>query len=328
MSLIEKIKKQLSDQKNKPMIVFAEGWNKTIQEAAITLQKENIIEPVLIYRTEEEQNKALEDTKQISKVVIEKTDLSQYAQYLYSLRKDKGMTIEQANQLIKEPNYLCSVIVKLDHAQGAICGIEYSTKDTLKPALQIIKTSKKSEIVNSIMILEKGEQTLFFSDVGLVIDPNAKELALMTENVLDFVENKLDLKNENTALLSYSTNGSGAGASVDKVKEAYKIFKERNKFPNSNVFGEIQFDAAYVDSVREKKAPNLSWEKGASIFMFPNIDAGNISYKMMQRCGGYNVTGPIIIGLDKPINDLSRGAGLSEVTSLSYITALQVLKNN
>ena len=325
MSLIEKIKQKLSNQSKKPLIVFAEGWNKVIQEAAIALQKENIIEPVLIFRTEEELKNGL-DTKIISKVVIDKTDLSQYAKYLYSLRKEKGLTLEEAEKLVKEPNYLASLIVKLDHAQGAICGIEYTTKDTLRPALQIIKTSKDSEIVNSVLILEKGEETLFLSDVSLVIDPTATELAQMTENVLDFVENKLELKNENTALLSYSTNGSGAGVSVDKVKEAYKLFKERNKFPNSNVYGEIQFDAAYVDEIRKKKAPSLTWSKGASIFMYPNIDAGNISYKMMQRCGGYEVTGPIIIGLDKPVNDLSRGAGLYEVTSLSYITALQVAK--
>lgn len=258
MSLIEKIKKQLLNQSKKPYIVFAEGWNKVIQEAAIALQKENIIEPVLVFRTEDEFKNGLDGVKTISKVIIDKTDLKQYANYLYSLRKEKGLTLEQAEKLVKEPNYLVSLIVKLDHAQGAICGIEYTTKDTLKPALQIIKTSKQSEIVNSILILEKGDETLFFSDVSLVIDPSATELAQMTENVLDFVENKLDLKNENTALLSYSTNGSGAGASVDKVKETYKLFKERNKFPNSNVYGEIQFDAAYVDAIRKKKAPSLT----------------------------------------------------------------------
>lgn len=323
MSLIDKIKAQISTLQKKPWIVFAEGWNKVIQEAALALKKENIIEPVLIFREEKELQSSL-DVRAISKVVIDKTDLSQYASYLYSLRKDKGLTLEEAQKLVKQPNYLASLIVKLDHAQGAICGIEYTTKDTLRPALQIIKTSKNSEIVSSVLILEKGDETLFLSDVSLVIDPKPIELAQMTENVLDFVENKLQLRNENTALLSYSTNGSGVGASVDKVKEAYKLFVERNKFPNANVFGEIQFDAAYVDAVRNKKAPNLTWSKGASIFMFPNIDAGNISYKMMQRCGGYEVTGPIIIGLDKPVNDLSRGAGLYEVVSLSYITALQV----
>lgn len=327
MSLIENIKKQVEkSQTKKTSIVFAEGWNPVIQEAAVNLRKEGIIEPILVFRTIEEETKN-PLVKDISRVVIEKTDLSQYAQYLYGLRKEKGLSLEEANKLIKEPNYLVSVIVKLGHADGAICGIEYTTKDTLRPALQIIKTAKSSEIVSSVLILEKGDETLFLSDVSLVIDPSSLELAQLTENIIDFVQNKLDVQDTRTALLSYSTNGSGAGPSVEKVKEGYKLFKERNKFPDAKVFGEIQFDAAYVDSIRNKKAPNLGWDKGANVYVFPHIDAGNITYKVFQRCGGYEVTGPIIVGLAKPVNDLSRGAGLYEVVSLSYITALQAIKN-
>lgn len=325
MSLINTIKKDLLAKNIKTTIVFAEGWNKVIQEAAITLKKEGIIEPLLIFKDESEyqENSQLND---INKIVISKMDLNKYANKLYELRKEKGLTIEEANKLVTQPNYLCSLLVKMDEAQGAICGIEYTTKDTLRPALQIVKTSKTADLVSSILILEKDDETLFFSDVSLVINPTPNEIAYLTENAIDFVENKLQLVNNNYALLSYSTNGSGAGESVDKVKEGYKIFNERNKFPKANVFGEIQFDAAYVDSIRAKKAPNLTWKNKANVYIFPNIDAGNISYKMMQRCGGYEVTGPIIIGLDKPVNDLSRGAGLYEVVSLSYITAIQAQK--
>ncbi|WP_412031879.1 phosphotransacetylase [Malacoplasma muris] len=325
MSLINTIKKGLSASGGKTTIVFAEGWNKVIQEAALNLQKEGIIEPLLIFRNESEflSNPNLSS---INKIIIDKMDLKKYASKLFELRKEKGLTQEEANKLVTEPNYLCSLIVKMDEAQGAICGIEYTTKDTLRPALQIVKTSKSSDLVSSILILERNNETLFFSDVSLVINPTPNEIAYLTENAIDFLENKLNLTNNYYALLSYSTNGSGAGESVDKVKEGFKIFKERNKYPKANVFGEIQFDAAYVDAIRTKKAPSLTWKHGANVFIFPNIDSGNISYKMMQRCAGYEVTGPIIIGLDKPINDLSRGAGLYEVVSLSYITAIQAKK--
>ena len=164
----------------------------------------------------------------------------------------------------------------------------------------------------------------------LVIDPTAEELANITDNAVKFVEKDLELVNNKVAMLSYSTNGSGAGASVDKVKQGYEIYKSTlaHKYTKTDVFGEIQFDAAYVDSVRNKKASNLNWNSGANVYIFPQLDSGNISYKIMQRCGGYEVTGPIIIGLDKPVNDLSRGAGLYEVVSLSYITALQGLKKH
>lgn len=327
MSLIRLIKKSLKDTNQVSTIVFAEGWNKIIQEAAIELKNEGIIDPLLIFNKKEEflSNPTL---KNIKHIIIDEMDLSKYSNKLYELRKEKGLTIDEANNLVKQPNYLCSLLVKMDEANGAICGIEYTTKDTLRPALQIVKTAKDSDLVSSILILEKGNETLFFSDVSLVINPTPIEIAYLTENAIKFIGQTLELVNNNYALLSYSTNGSGAGESVDKVKEGYKIFLERNKFPNvsNNVFGEIQFDAAYVDEIRVKKAPNLTWKNKANVYIFPNIDAGNISYKMMQRCGGYEVTGPIIIGLDKPVNDLSRGAGLYEVISLSYITAIQSLK--
>lgn len=330
MSIINAIKKELSNNSfKKPLIVFAEGWNPIIQQAASTLKNEGIIEPLLIFRTTEEFNNS-NNVSNVRNIILNQNDLSKYANFLYELRKEKGMTLDEANKLVMQPNYMCSLIVKLGEADGAICGIEYTTKDTLKPALQIIKTSKDSKIVSSILILEKNDETLFYSDVSLVIDPTAEELANITDNAVKFVEKDLELVNNKVAMLSYSTNGSGAGASVDKVKQGYEIYKSTlaHKYTKTDVFGEIQFDAAYVDSVRNKKASNLNWNSGANVYIFPQLDSGNISYKMMQRCGGYEVTGPIIIGLDKPVNDLSRGAGLYEVVSLSYITALQGLKKH
>lgn len=328
MSIIKTIKNEIIEKNIKPSIVFAEGWNSIIQQAAINLKKEGVIEPVLIFRTAEEFSNS-SNLENIKSIVLDSIDLTKYSDFLFELRKAKGLTKEEADKLVSQPNYMCSILVKLGEVDGGICGIEYTTKDTLRPALQIIKTSKDSNIVSSILILEKeNNQTLFFSDVSLVIDPTPEELANLTDNAVNFVENKLGLINNKVAMLSYSTNGSGAGASVDKVKQGYNIYQEKfaNKYKNTEVYGEIQFDAAFVNEVRNKKAPQLNWNEGANVYIFPQIDSGNISYKMMQRCANYDVTGPIIIGLDKPVNDLSRGAGLYEVESLSYITALQAIK--
>lgn len=329
MSIINDVKNQLKKNGKESIIVFAEGWNETIQNVAINLKKDNIIKPILIFNNESEylHNQKLTC---VEKIDISKTNTKKYSDYLYQLRKDKGLSEEEAKKLASQPNYLCSLLVKMNEADGGICGIEYTTKDTLKPALQIIKTSPNSKIVSSILILEKNNETLFFSDVSLVINPTFTELTFLTENAINFIENTLSYqKNKNNyALLSYSTNGSGTGESVDKVKKAYELIKERNLFPDINIFGEIQFDAAYDQKVRSKKVSHLNWTNDANVFIFPNIDAGNISYKILQRCGNYNVTGPIIIGLDKPINDLSRGAGEYEVESLSYITAIQAQLNN
>ncbi|MDE5949344.1 MAG: phosphotransacetylase [Malacoplasma sp.] len=325
MGIIENIKKGVSNLGYKPTIVYAEGWNKTIQDAALQIKKEGVIEPILIFRTNSELS-TFNNSLNVQTIVVESSDLSKYENLLFELRKEKGLTLDEAKKLTKEPNYLASLIVKSNENYGAICGIEYTTKDTLRAALQVIK-AKKGSIVNSIMILEKPGKSIFASDIGLVIDPSAEELAKIVHNSVDFIVNTLKIQNNNVAMLSFSTNGSGAGESVDKVKKAYEIYKtnfEQN--PHANVYGEIQFDAAVVESIRKKKSPNCTWTSDANVFIFPNLDAGNISYKILQRYAGFEPTGPIIIGLDKPVNDLSRGAGLHEVVSLSYVTALQTKK--
>ncbi|MEG2198322.1 MAG: phosphotransacetylase [Malacoplasma sp.] len=322
--LINNIKHQIKDSNSKPKIILVEGWNSIVQKAAVFLKQENIIEPILMLKNKEQLNKEIES---LSKVIIDEIDIQHYGSFLYEMRKSKGLSLEDANKFAMMPNYLSALMVKEGKYDGSVCGIEYATKDTLRPALQIVKTSKNASIVNTLMILEKGNDTLLFSDIGMIVDPNFEELAYITENTIRFAVESLNMKNNRVAMLSFSSNGSGNGASVDKVRNAYELVKTRNIFPNENIFGEMQLDAAFDENVRSKKIPSLNWNGKANIYIFPNLDAGNISYKIMQRFAGYDVVGPIVIGLDKPINDLSRGANISEVISLSYITALQFLEN-
>lgn len=327
MKIIENIKNEVKNFLQKPTIVYAEGWNKTIQQAADVIKLENYINPILIFRTRKEYE-LFDNKNNIESFIIEENDLTDYANLLFELRKNKGMSIEQAKELAKQPNYLACLMIKQKQNYGVVCGIEYTTKDTLKAALQVIKPKKDIKVVSSLMVLEREDKTIFMSDIGLIINPNYEELAYVTKNAVDFVTKKLGLVNNNVAMLSFSTKGSGAGESVDKVKQAYEYYMQNfNDNPEANVYGEIQFDAACDENIRKRKCPDNSWKNNANVFIMPNLDAGNIGYKMLQRLANFEVTGPIIIGLDKPVNDLSRGAGLYEVVSLSYVTALQTKQN-
>ncbi len=166
--------------------------------------------------------------------------------------------MEDAQKLAVQPHYISALMLKLGEADGCICGIEYSTKDTLRAALQIVKPRPGSKIVTSAMILEKGDDILVFGDISLALNTNSEELASITKEVVSFAHDSLGCHNLNTAMLSYSTRGSGAGESVDKVRQAYEIVSQDKDLINmgAKIFGEIQFDAAYTDKVRAKKAPD------------------------------------------------------------------------
>lgn len=323
MSIIQSLKQKLIASANKPTIVYAEGWNPNIQQAALEVATNNTIKPILIFNKQQE----APTNFSLNHIVIENADLSKYSDLLFQLRKDKGVTIEQAQALVKQPNYLATMIVKIGEADGEICGIDYTTKDTLKPALQIIKTSPGAKLVTSAFILEKAEQIYVFGDCAININPNPEELANITKMVSLFAKDTAGFNQVRTAMLSYSTSGSGAGESVDKVRAAYALIKNDQDLlaKNINVFGEMQFDAAFDAKVMLKKAAGITWSKTANTFIFPNIDAGNIGYKIAQRMGGFAAIGPTLIGLAKPVNDLSRGASKDDVVGLSYITGCQCL---
>lgn len=321
----ERSKSKIKSLNKKPKILFTEGWNKEIQTAAKFLLAEDIIEPILLLRNDNDLN---DDIKDISKIIIGNENLNEYAEYFYELRKNKGASLEDAKTLSRQPHYFSTLLLKKEIVDGVVCGIEYTTKDTLRAALQIIKQKEGGKIVTSAMMMERDDNLMVLGDCSLALNPNPEELAEITKKLILFSKNVLGCGNLNTAMLSYSTNGSGAGESVDKVKKAYEIVKDDAELKSigANIYGEIQFDAAYVEAVRSKKAPNNTWDKKANIYVFPNLDAGNIGYKILERCANFLAIGPVILGLDKPMNDLSRGASAQSVIEIAYITASQIEK--
>lgn len=321
----ERAKSKIDNLTIKPRILFTEGWNKEVQKAAKFLKIENIIEPVLLLRDKNDLNKEIES---ISSIIINETDKNQYIDYFYELRKNKGITRDQAKEIALQPNYFSTLLLKRDEVHGVVCGIEYTTKDTLRAALQIIKAKQDCKLVTSAMMMERNGDLMVLGDCSLSLNPNAEQLAEITKQLVLFAKETLSCNNLNTAMLSYSTNGSGAGESVDKVREAFEIVSKDPDILNTkaNIYGEIQFDAAYVDAVRIKKAKDITWDKKANIYVFPNLDAGNIGYKILERCGNYLAIGPVILGLAKPMNDLSRGASAQSVIEIAYITASQIIK--
>lgn len=320
MSLvIEKIKKSIIDSKEKVSIVFAEGWNQNIIEAAKMLKSTEVIEPILVVR------KKSEKIDDLTTYVIEDYDTTKFAETLYELRKAKGLTLEKAQTLVKQPNYFSTMLVKEKIADGMICGIEYTTKDTLMPALQIVKSKPGIKTVGSAFIMEKNDECYIFGDCSINLNPTSEQLCDIANGLIDFAQAILGIKHPSVAMLSYSTYGSGAGESVDKVKLAAETLRSQPHNKDNLILGEIQFDAAFVNQVRAKKAPHIKLDHAPNIFVFPTLDAGNIGYKIAQRMGGYDAVGPALIGIASPINDLSRGASTQDVISLSYITAAQVI---
>ncbi len=321
MSFIENLRNKIAISSYKPKIVFAEGWDKNIHEAAQQLKETKEVVPFLIFRTRSEVYDDILDNY----IVIDEMDLDKYANVLFELRKAKGLTIDQAKSLVKQPNYLASLMVKMGEADGEICGIQYTTKDTLKPALQILKTAPGAKLVSSAFVMQKGKEQYVFGDCAININPNSEQLADIALGIGKFAKDVVGLTNLKIALLSYSTAGSGAGESVDKVRGAHDILMTLPEAKQFQISPEIQFDASFVPEVMHKKAKNLDWDTNAKIYVFPNIDAGNIGYKIAQRMGGYEAIGPVLIGLAAPVNDLSRGASTSDVVNLAYITGYQAL---
>ena len=325
MSIIKKIKSKIIKSKKEVKIVYAEGWNPDIIECVKQLvQQTKYIRPILLFRNKNEIPEKLPSS--ISTIIIDNIDTSKYAEVIYEARKSKGITQAEAEKLAKSPNYLASAMVSIGDADAEICGIEYTTADTLRAALQIVKPSHNCPTVCSGFIMEKGNTRYIFGDSSLNIDPDAEQLAAIAKSLGYFAKQIADISKPRIALLSYSTNSSGKGPSVDKVRQAYQIASVDEKFTkNFNIYGEIQFDAAFDLNIMRKKAKKLNWTEPANVFVFPDINTGNISYKIAERLGKFHAIGPVILGLKKPVNDLSRGASAKDVLNLSYLTALQVI---
>ena len=318
--LIEKLKK------NPKTIVFTEGVDPRILEASSRLLASNFIKPILIGRPEKIYEKAEDSGFNIRGANIIDPDTfdafeDMVAQFM-ELRKGKGVTEEEARKLLKQNNYFGTMLVKMGYGDCLLGGATYSTADTVRPALQLIKTKPSNHIVSSCFILVRPGATgqnevLAMGDCSINIKPDVDELVEIAEETIKCA--RIFGIDPQVAFLSYSTDGSGFGEDVDKMKAAARKTKERN--PEVPIDGEMQFDAAVSPAVARKKFPTSQVAGHANTFIFPDINAGNIGYKIAQRMGNFDAYGPILLGLNAPINDLSRGCTAAEVYSMAIVTA-------
>jgi phosphate acetyltransferase len=312
--------------KNPKTIVLTEGSDPRILEASSRLLASNFLHPILIGDPEEIFEAAAESGFNIrgSEIVNPKTfdRMDEMVEMFLELRKGKGITPEQARETLLQNNYFGTMYVKMGLADALLGGATYSTADTVRPALQLIKTKPGNNIVSSCFILVRpsatgGNEVLAMGDCSINIKPTEDQRVEIAEEVASCA--RIFGVDPKVAFLSYSTCGSGAGEDVDKMRNAAIKTKKRN--PDLPIDGEIQFDAAVSPRVAKKKCPDSEIGGRANTFIFPDINAGNIGYKIAQRMGSFSAYGPILLGLNSPINDLSRGCTADEVYSMAIITA-------
>lgn len=307
-------------------VVFPEGADPRTIRAVATLAERKTVRPIVI-GSEAEIRAASEAAgvglpAGITTIDPGRHDRAEdYARELFGLRKHKGMTFEAAQTAARAPLYLGALMVKRGDADGSVAGAAHATADVLRAAIQTIGVRPGSKLVSSffLMVLADG-RPVTFSDCGVVPYPEAEELASIG---LDAADSHRQLTGEEprVAFLSFSTLGSASHPAVDKVREAAALAKKLR--PELAIDGELQFDAAFVPSVGEKKAPGSKVAGRANVFVFPNLDAGNLGYKIAQRVGGAAAFGPVLQGLQRPANDLSRGATADDIVNVAAITAIQ-----
>ncbi len=325
MSLLQSVREKAK--KACKTIVLAEGEEKRVLDAAKVILDEKIAGLVLIGNKDVIAQKAAFDVNQVTIVDPASDNLDEYADLLYELRKAKGMEKEQAAQLVKNPLYLGVMLVKTGKADGMVAGSVNSTGDTLRPALQIIKTAPGIKTVSScfIMALPEGSKygengVMVFADCAVNIEPDAEQLASIAIASADTAK-KIAGIDPKIAMLSFSTKGSAKHANVDKVVEATKIVN--TIAPELQCDGELQLDAAIVESVAQLKAPGSKIAGHANVLIFPDLQSGNIGYKLVQRLAGAQAVGPICQGFNKPVNDLSRGCSSEDIVNVVAMTVLQ-----
>lgn len=330
MSFIEEIKERA--RKKIKTIILPEAEDIRTLKATETVLKEKYAKIILIGDEEEVLKKAKENNINIEGAKIinpnKSENFEKYAQLLYELRKHKGMTIEQAKELTLNPVYFGMLMLKDEEteADGLVSGAIHSTSDTLRPALQILKTAPDTKLVSAFFVMvvpncEYGEHgTFIFGDSGLNQNPNPEELSeIAISSSKSFKQ--LVGKEPKVAMLSYSTYGSAKSELTEKVIEATKLLKEKE--PDLKSDGELQLDAAIVPEIAKSKAPGSPIAGEANVLIFPDLDAGNIGYKLVQRLAKAEAYGPLCQGIAKPVNDLSRGCSYQDIAGVIAITAVQ-----
>lgn len=307
-------------------IVFPEGNDDRVLRAAARLKFEGLIDPVILGEYDEVHDSlARLGFVDQDYTIINPNDYADFEnmkEAFVEIRKGKA-TLEDADRLLRDVNYFGVMLVKMGLADGMVSGAIHSTADTVRPALQIIKTKPGISRTSGVFLMnrESTEQRFLFADCAINIDPNAQELAEIAVNTAETAAIfGIDPK---VALLSFSTKGSAKAPQVDKVQEAVRLAKEMA--PDVAIDGELQFDAAFVAETAAIKAPDSPVAGQANVFVFPDLQSGNIGYKIAQRLGMFEAIGPVLQGLNAPVNDLSRGSSAEDIYKLSIITAAQAL---
>ncbi|MCT1576672.1 phosphate acetyltransferase [Oceanobacillus kimchii] len=322
MGLFEQLAEKVTAADKK--IVFPEGLDERILTAASRLAEEGIMTPILIGNIQDVKAKAKAlDVSIDSCDVIDPNNYDGFNEMVTAFverRKGKA-TEEDAKKILIDENYFGTMLVYMNEADGLVSGAAHSTADTVRPALQIIKTKEGVKKTSGVFIMVRDEEKYVFADCAINITPDSNDLAeIAVESAKTGTLFDVDPK---VAMLSFSTKGSAKSPETEKVSEALEIAKEKN--PSLVIDGEFQFDAAFVPSVAEKKAPDSVLKGNANVFVFPSLEAGNIGYKIAQRLGGFEAVGPILQGLNRPVNDLSRGCSAEDVYNLALITAAQAV---
>ena len=330
MSFIEEIKERA--RKDIKTILLPEAEDIRTLEATKMVLEEKYAKVILIGNKEKVLNKAKENNIDISGAEIIEPETSEkyneYVELLYNLRKHKGMTEEQAKELVKDPTHFGMLMLKDEKstADGLVSGAVHSTSDTLRPALQILKTKPGTKLVSAFFVMvvpncDYGENgTFIFADSGLNQNPNEDELSEIAISSSESFK-QLVGREPKVAMLSYSTKGSAKSELTEKMINATKLVKEKAK--SLTVDGELQLDAAIVPEIAKSKAPNSPVKGEANVLVFPNLDAGNIGYKLVQRLAKAEAYGPLCQGIAKPVNDLSRGCSSKDIAGVIAITAVQ-----
>lgn len=332
MSFIESIKERAKQ--NKKRIVLPETMDRRVLEAAEKIIREDIADIILIGKEEEiaENSKGLDisGAKIINPFTSDLTE--ELTLEFVEIRKNKGLTYDEAKKLLLEDYaYFACMLVKTGRADGVVSGACHSTANTLRPALQIIKTKPGTMLVSAFFLMVVpdcvyGNNGVFvFADSGLVQNPNPEELAAIAKSSAESFE-LLVGSEPSVAMLSHSTKGSASHPDVDKVVSAVKIAKER--YPQYKIDGELQLDAAIVPEVAATKAQDSKVAGHANVLIFPDLDAGNIGYKLVQRLAKAEAYGPVTQGIAAPVNDLSRGCNVDDIVGVVAITAVQAQKND
>ncbi len=324
-NLLKLIKDKIDGHQMK--IVFPEGTDERIIRAAARLSEEKLLTPILIGKIQTIEEKA----KNLG-VSVEGAEIYDPHQYImmeelvaaFVERRKGKVTVEEARELLLDENYFGTMLVHVNKADGLVSGATHSTADTVRPALQIIKTKEGVKKTSGVFFMVREEEIYVFGDCAINISPSSEDLA---EIAIESAKTAKMLNVEpRVAMLSFATKGSAVSPETEKVIRATEIVRERAPF--LVVDGEIQFDAAVSPQVAAKKAPDAYIQGDANVFIFPGLESGNIGYKIAQRLGGFEAVGPILQGLSRPVNDLSRGCTEEDAYKLAIITAGQAVQGD